>query len=151
MQVYLTILPKDRADRKTMHKSASQILQLHEELLIELQTALGKADHSQEIQSRPRRIYPRHTRWRSMDSPPPAIQRDQVVRHSIDTSRPRPRSFMADTQLVVGIAMLFDEFVSHRSGQVLSDGTDATIPYVRGVRGLQRAPGRAGLEHGCIE
>ena len=115
LQVYLTILPKDRVDRTMVRKSATQILQLHEELLVELQEALGNANQSQDqSQSRPRRLFSRHAGWRSMDSSPPvAVQWDQIARNSIDTSRPCSRSFMADTQLVVGVAKVFDRLVSH--------------------------------------
>ena len=97
-----------------MCKSAGQILQLHEELLVDLQMALGDSDQGQEV-NQPLRMFSKHTRWRSMDSPPPvASQWDQIARHSIDTSRPRPRSFMADTHLVLVVAKVFDKLVSHR-------------------------------------
>src|SRR6202012_1108793 len=103
-----TVLPRDRACRRAVYNSACQILELHEELLAELQTSLGNADQSEVVRG-PRQMSSGHARGRSADSPHPvAYQWDQIARHSIDTSRPRPRSFMADTNLVLVVAKVFD-------------------------------------------
>lgn len=108
-------MPKDRADRKTVHRSASQILLLHEELLVELQAALGNASQGLEMNRTRSQALSKHTRWRSMDSPHSVVsQWDRILHHSIDTSRPHQRSFIADTQLVVAIAAVFDKFVRRR-------------------------------------
>jgi hypothetical protein len=145
MQVYLTVLPRNNNDRKTIQRSVAQILQLHEELLAQLQNFRPKQDTSHIAgSSRPRRIMSKHIRWHSLETSPPRSffthRKERWARHSIDTSRPsliQPRPFMADTKLVMDVAKVFDNFVclplnySCRLQEL--NAPDATISRIRSI------------------
>ena len=124
LQVYLTVLPKNGHDRKTIYKSVVQILQLHEDLITELRDVVRNAEatHSEKA-SKPRRLFSRHIRWHSLESTPPKSplksRLERFARHSIDTSQPsliQAKPFMADTKLVLGVAKVFDKLVSKSPG-----------------------------------
>ncbi|KAF2668519.1 hypothetical protein BT63DRAFT_456161 [Microthyrium microscopicum] len=118
IDVYLTVLPKNGQDRRTIYKSVGQILQLHEELIAQLQAILKIAEPPVDKASKPRRGFSRHVRWHSIDGAPHNFnlksRLDRLTRHSIDTSRPsliHSKAFMADTKLVMDITKVFERFM----------------------------------------
>jgi hypothetical protein len=105
--------------RRSIRRSVSQILQLHEDLIAQL--LILRERHEPRSESKPGKLrhrISRHVRWRSLDTTSPTSiyspRRDRWARHSIDTSRPsliQTKSFMADAKLVMDIAKVFDRFV----------------------------------------
>jgi hypothetical protein len=97
----------------------SAILVVHEQLLAQLQFVLwDDSTHMTKKDGQFERTKSRHVRWHSLDNSPAKatilLRRERFNRHSIDTSQPsliRPRPFMADTQLVIDVAKIFDRFV----------------------------------------
>jgi hypothetical protein len=133
--------------RESIQKSISQIIQLHEDLLVELQQVVptrGAVTH----QPTPRRQHCRskHMRWHSADTGyglPKGNAHRHRFRSSVDMSRsssPIARSMSATTNTVLSVAKVFDRFVSSsiRRNVVMLNLPDATISGIRGLRGPPR-------------
>lgn len=101
-----------------------QIIQLHEELLTELQ-AVGlkrpEAGHKKSAQQQRRGS--RHTRWRSADHGQSAMARPahaQYMQNSVDLGRsasPISQSMVVTTNTVFAVAKIFGRFVRHDSAE----------------------------------
>lgn len=119
----LTALPALPSQTKTsIQQNISQILQLHEDLLAELQQAVPQADLARNAQQE---AYPvmraKHVRFHSADIIPGRLGEHRAtrrLRHSLEIGRSpdrRPRGLVIDTTTVGSIAKIFNRHVSPSS------------------------------------
>lgn len=117
----LTALPALPGQTKSsIQHNISQILQLHEDLLAELQQAIPQADFTKSAQQQ--EAYPvtkaKHIRFHSADINPGRSGEHKAtrrLRHSLDIGRSpdrRPRGLVTDTRTVRNIAKIFNRHVS---------------------------------------
>jgi hypothetical protein len=106
--------------RKSIQKSVTEIVQLHEELLAELHKAVPNAEQKEDTEMPLRHARrPKHTRWRSAESAPSPSKRNLTtlgrrLRHSIDAGRPVNLSqagLIVNTNTVMNVARVFTKFV----------------------------------------
>lgn len=127
----LTALPALPGQTKTsIQQNIAQILQLHEDLLAELQQAVPQADFTKSAQQE---TYPitkaKHIRFHSADIIPGRLAEHRAtrrLRHSLEIGRSpdrRPRGLVTDTTTAGNIAKIFNRHVSFqfRSVQGLTD------------------------------
>lgn len=117
----LTALPALPCQTKSsIQHNIAQILQLHEDLLSELQQAVPQADFTNSAQQE---IYPvtkaKHIRFHSADIIPGHLGEHKAtrrLRHSLEIGRSpdrRPRGLVTDTETVGNIAKIFNRHVSY--------------------------------------
>lgn len=141
----LTALPALPGQTKSsIQQNIAQILQLHEDLLSELQQAIPQADFTKSAQHE---AYPitkaKHIRFHSADIIPGRLGEHRAtrrLRHSLEIGRSpdrRPRGLVIDTKAVNSIAKIFNRHVSTTIAASLITLTqqDETILYLRRVRG----------------
>ena len=115
----LTALPALPGQTKSsIQQNIAQILQLHEDLLAELQQAVPQADFTKSAQQE---TYPvtkaKHIRFHSADLVPGRLVEHRVTRrprHSLEigcSPDKRPRGLVTDTQTVGNIAKIFNRHV----------------------------------------
>lgn len=116
----LTALPALPGQTKSsIQQNIAQILQLHEDLLTELQQAVPQADFTKSTQQE---AYPvtkaKHIRFHSADIMPGRLgehRANRHLRHSFEIGRSpdrRPRGLVIDTKAVSNIAKIFNRHVS---------------------------------------
>lgn len=116
----LTALPALSGQTKSsIQQNIAQILQLHEDLLVELQQAIPQADFTKSAQQE---AYPvtkaKHIRFHSADIIPGRLGEHRAtrrLRHSLEIGRSpdrRPRGLITDTKTVDSIARIFNRHVS---------------------------------------
>lgn len=119
--IILTSVPTLPAHTRTsIQQNISQILQLHEDLLAELQQVIPQADSTQ---SAHQETFPaaraKHIRFHSADLMPDRLHDHKIsrrLRHSLDSisrsSDARPSGMATDTKTVGDIARIFNKHVS---------------------------------------
>lgn len=116
----LTAIPALPGQTKSsIQHNIAQILQLHEDLLAELQQTVPQADFTKSAQHE---TYPitkaTHIRFHSADIIPGRLVEHRAtrrLRHSLEIGRSpdrRPRGLIADTKTVGNIAQIFNRHVS---------------------------------------
>lgn len=141
----LTALPALPSHTKSsIQQNIAQILQLHEELIAELQQVIPRADFTNSAQQE---AYPvtraKHIRFHSADIMPGRVGEHKTtrrLRHSLDigwSPDRRPRGLVTDTETVGDIAKIFNRHVRPITAGVLSMLTmlDETFLRLRGVWG----------------
>lgn len=129
--------------RAAIQRNISQILQLHEDLLAELQQVVPQADFTH---SAHQEAYPvtkaKHIRFHSADLMPGRFVERRItrrLRHSLDMGRSpdrRPQSLVIDTKTIEDIAKIFNKHVRLvRASNTLSanPNLDETFLHVRGI------------------
>lgn len=140
----LTALPSLPGQTKSsIQQNIAQILQLHEDLLAELQQAIPQADFTKSAQQEG---YPvtkaKHIRFHSADVVPGRRGEHKAtrrLRHSLELGRSpdkRPRGLVTDTQTVGNIAKIFNRHVGYFIGHLslLLICADETLLHLRRVR-----------------
>jgi|SRR5690242_10496484 len=140
----LTALPALPSQTKSsIQQNIAQILQLHEDLLSELQEAIPQADLTRSAQQE---AYPvtkaKHIRFHSADIIPGRLGEHRAtrrLRHSLEIGRSpdrRPQGLVIDTKAVNSIARIFNRHVSINTATSLNMLTqqDETLLYLRRVR-----------------
>ncbi|KAF3033095.1 hypothetical protein E8E12_004456 [Didymella heteroderae] len=157
----LTALPALPGQTKSsIQQNIAQILQLHEDLLAELQQTVPQADFTKSAQQE---TYPvtkaKHIRFHSADIIPGRLGEHRAarrLRHSLEIGRSpdkRPRGLVTDTTTVSNIAKIFnrhmgrffiyEEYGAHwttRSSDLtlMCKGLHGWQEYERGVEALQK-------------
>ncbi|CAO2657836.1 Nn.00g070960.m01.CDS01 [Neocucurbitaria sp. VM-36] len=157
----LTALPTlPGQTRSSIQQNISQILQLHEDLLTELQQVVPQADFTR---SAHQETYPvtkaKHIRFHSADIIPGRFAEHKAarrLRHSLEISRSpdcRPRGLVTDTKTVGNIAKIFnkhmkrfftyEEYGAHWTTMsqdltTMCKGLHGWQEYERGVEALQK-------------
>ncbi|KAF2627569.1 hypothetical protein BU25DRAFT_392740 [Macroventuria anomochaeta] len=157
----LTALPALPGQTKSsIQQNIAQILQLHEDLLAELQQAIPQADFTKSAQQE---TYPvtkaKHIRFHSADIIPGRLGEHRAtrrLRHSLEIGRSpdrRPRGLVTDTQTVGNIAKIFnrhmkrfftyEEYGAHWTTMssdltTMCKGLHGWQEYERGVEALQK-------------
>lgn len=157
----LTALPNLSGQTKSsIQQNVSQILQLHEDLLDDLQQAIPQADFTK---SAHHEIYPvtkaKHIRFHSADIIPGRFAEHKAarrLRHSLEIGRSpdhRPRGLVTDTTTVGSIAKIFnkhmkrffayEEYGAHWTTMshdltTMCKGLHGWQEYERGVEALQK-------------
>lgn len=124
-QIYFTLLASTPSvsprKKDSIQRSISQIIHLHEDLLIELQTVVpSRTEMAHQLTPRrqPRRT--NHARWHSADNGHAAPRlidlglHRRPFQHSMDMTRsssPISRSMIVTTNTVLNVAKVFDRFV----------------------------------------
>ena len=136
----LTALPTLSSQTKSsIQQNISQILQLHESLLMELHQAVPQADFTRSAHTE---TYPvtkaKHIRFHSADIVPGRFAEHKAtrrLRHSLEIGRspdPRPRGLVTDTKTVETIARIFNKHVRMEQTSLRSSliNLDESIFYV---------------------
>ncbi|KAF1926281.1 Rho guanyl nucleotide exchange factor [Didymella exigua CBS 183.55] len=157
----LTALPALPGQTKSsIQQNIAQILQLHEDLLAELQQAVPQADFTKSAQQE---AYPvtkaKHIRFHSADIIPGRLGEHRAtrrLRHSLEIGRSpdrRPRGLVTDTTTVGNIAKIFnrhmkrfftyEEYGAHWTTMssdltLMCKGLHGWQEYERGVEALQK-------------
>jgi hypothetical protein len=114
--------------RASIQHNITQILQLHEDLLVELHRAIPNADYTQSARQETYTVTKaKHIRFHSADLTGRLAERQVTrrLRHSLDVGRSpdhRPRVHAADTKTIRNIAQIFNKHVRFPS-------TNATRRY----------------------
>jgi hypothetical protein len=119
--VYFTLLPSVPSltvrTRKSVHRTVSQILQLHEDLLAELHRAVPNYDQNIAEGKQLRPTKRMHTRWQSADATPGIVNRvtsTRRQRRSLDicsTTRYETADCVVDTSTSKLVAQIFNRHV----------------------------------------
>jgi hypothetical protein len=123
-QDYFMILPSipglANQTRASIQLNISQILQLHQDLLEDLQHVVPHSDFTQSVEQQ--ETYPvtkaKHIRFHSADMMPGRLAEHKVtrrVRHSLEIGNSpdrRPRALLTDTKTAKEIAKVFNKHVS---------------------------------------
>ncbi|KAF2127906.1 hypothetical protein P153DRAFT_318981 [Dothidotthia symphoricarpi CBS 119687] len=157
----LTALPSLSGQTKSsIQQNISQILQLHEDLLVDLHQTVPQADFTQSAQQE---TYPvtkaKHIRFHSADVIPGRFAEHKTtrrLRHSLEIGRSpdrRPRGLVTDTKTVGDIARIFnkhmkrffiyEEYGAHWTTMsqdltTMCKGLHGWQEYERGVEALQK-------------
>ncbi|KIW08936.1 uncharacterized protein PV09_00852 [Verruconis gallopava] len=121
IHIYFTLLasapPVSLRRKEMIQKSLSQIIQLHEDLLGELQRVVpSRAESTQRLTLQHQTDESRHTRWHSFDNGQKSGQIPEFrhrFQRSVDLSRspsPIARSMVMTTNTVHDVAKVFDRF-----------------------------------------
>lgn len=140
----LTALPALPGQTKSsIQQNIAQILQLHEDLLAELQQAVPQADFTKVAQTE---TYPvtkaKHIRFHSADIMPGRLGEHKAtrrLRHSLELGRSpdkRPRGLVTDTKTVGNIAKIFNHHVGISVLQrwLALTSSDETLLHLRRIR-----------------